>query len=287
MPSEARSCRYVRRAVDAYADGELSADGTTATEAHLASCSACRTRARWQRAVHNSMRFAVHAHGAVKPSFEHRIRVALAQEMREEAREHVAGGGAPERPVRRRLPWRLLALAPAVVLALVALSEQTLVPTETGAPRGPSLASLTGARVDQLIDDMLRAHAASADTPAPSVSFTELEREVSLPVHAPPELERHGAHWLGAGSVAIGDQRMASLAYQVSGRHCTLFLFDAERLPLRRSHYLKARAFDRAAVFAGTRRGYALAAVERRGLGYAIATDLSVREAVELAAAIR
>jgi hypothetical protein len=233
------------------------------------------------------MRFAVHDHGAVKPSFEHRIRVALAQEMREEARAHVARAGSPERPLGRRLPWRLLALAPAVVLALVALSEQTEVKTETGVPRGPSLASLTGAGVDQIIDDLLRVHAASGDTPTPSVPFTELEREVSLPVRAPPELERHGAHWLSAGSVAIGDQRVASLAYQVSGRHCTLFLFDAERLPLRRSHYLKARAFERQAVFAGTRRGYALAAVERRGLGYAVATDLGLKQAVELAAAIR
>jgi len=180
-----------------------------------------------------------------------------------------------------------LALAPAVILALVALSEQTQVRSDSGAPRGPSIASITGAGVDQIIDDMLKLHAESADAPTSSVPFSQLEREVSLPVHAPPELELHGAHWVGAHSVAVGDQRLASLAYLVSGRHCTLFLYDAERVPLRRSHYLKARALDRQAVFAGTRRGYALAAVERRGLGYAIATDLDVREAVELAAAIR
>jgi len=286
MPSDVPSCRYVRRAVDAYADGELSADSTTATEAHLAHCRACRTRARWQRAVHNSMRRAVHANGAVRPSFEHRIRRALAQELREETREHSPGAQSPGRPPRR-LPWRLLALAPAVALALVAFFEQTQVRTDAGAAKGPSIASITGVNVDQIIDDMLRLHATSADAPTSAVPFTELEREVSLPVHAPPEFERHGAHWLGARSVAVGNQRIASLVYRVSRGHCTLFLYDAERFPLGRSHYLKARAVDRQAVFAGTRRGYAMAAVERRGLGYAIATDHDLGEAVELAAAIR
>ena len=286
MSSDARSCRYVRSAVDAYADGELSADSTTATEVHLEHCRACRTRARWQRAVHKSMRRAVHGQCAVNATFERRIRVALAQELREEAREHVAGAESRE-PPRRPLPWRLLALAPAVALALVAFFEQTQIRTETGAPEGTSIASITGARIDQIIDDMLRLHATSGDAPTSTVPFTELEREVSLPVHAPPEFEQHGAHWLGAKSVAVGDQRIASLVYRISKGHCTLFLYDAERFPLGRSHYLKARAVNRQAVFAGTRRGYALAAIERRGLGYAVATDLDLRKAVELAAAIR
>src|SRR5687767_7426579 len=178
MPSNAPSCRYVRRAVDAYADGELSADSTTATEAHLDHCRACRTRARWQRAVHESMRRVVHGHGSVNASFERRIRVALAQELRAETREHSARAEASERPPRRPLPWRLLALAPAVVLALVALSEQTPLKTETGAPQGSSSASITGAGVDRIIDDMLRLHATSTGAPASSVPFIELEREV-------------------------------------------------------------------------------------------------------------
>jgi len=39
-------------------------------------------------------------------------------------------------------------------------------------------------------------------------------------------------------------------------------------------------------VYVGNRRGYSIAAVEERGIGYAIASDLSDRESAELVASI-
>jgi len=141
--------------------------------------------------------------------------------------------------------------------------------------------------VDAFIDALIQQHATPAPATTPTESLNQLEREVGLPVQAPPELERQGGTFLGARSVNLGKERVASLAYRVGGHRCTLFLYDDARLPLRRSQYLSPRAVGERAVFAGARRGYALAAVERRGLGYAIATDLDVDAAARLAAAIR
>jgi hypothetical protein len=39
-------------------------------------------------------------------------------------------------------------------------------------------------------------------------------------------------------------------------------------------------------VFVGTKSGYSVAAIENRGVGYAIATDLPLLESAELVAAI-
>jgi len=40
-------------------------------------------------------------------------------------------------------------------------------------------------------------------------------------------------------------------------------------------------------VYVGSRRGYSIAALEKRGVGYAVATDLDDRESAELVASIQ
>ncbi|HEU5074491.1 MAG TPA: zf-HC2 domain-containing protein [Polyangiaceae bacterium] len=281
MAFHALSCRQVQRTVDAFADGELSDESSLATERHLARCPACRRHAHWQRAVHHGTRRAVHARGAVTRGFEHRVRWALEHERLEETRErkrHSSGGA--------RFRWGLLVVVPLLALVLLAMNEPLV--AGTPAPRVTAASPLD--RADELVDQMIGHHVATTPTTPTTTDsdpFLQLEREVGLPVRAPPELARQGASWLAATRVTLGDQRAAALAYRVAGRRCTLFLYDSARLPVRRSRYLSPQAVNQRPVFVGVRRGHAVAAVERRGLGYAIATDLPVQETARLAASIR
>jgi hypothetical protein len=77
--------------------------------------------------------------------------------------------------------------------------------------------------------------------------------------------------------------RAASLRYRLGGHRVTLYVYDSSRFPLRAT--LEPRVVRNMPVYVGTRRGYSIAAVERRGLGWAVATDLTDRESAELAAA--
>ncbi|HEY6727064.1 MAG TPA: zf-HC2 domain-containing protein, partial [Polyangiaceae bacterium] len=281
----ALSCRQVQRAVDALADGELSAESTLATRDHLAHCPACRRHARWQQALHDGTRHAVHDGGSVAPGFESRVRSALEHERLEEASErvHRAHRSAP----RSGWLWGLVVVVPLGVLALLVAREPAAPHALLAAAPEPGPPITTLATIDGVVDQMLGHHAATIPILTHNEPFRDLEREVGFPVSAPPELARHGATWLAASHVSLGGERAAALSYRVSGHRCTLFLYDDARLPVRRSSYLSAHAVDQRPVFVGKRRGYALAAVERRGLGYALATDLDVTTAARLAAAIR
>lgn len=280
MAFPALSCQQVQRAVDALTDGELSPEGTLATRAHLARCPICRRHAHWQRALHDCTRRAVHRSCDVTPDFERKVRAALERERRAEAPR------PPSRASPRTLIGALVVVTPLVALTLVILHEPPTPPQLMAATREP-VDSASLASIDALVDQMLGHHAAAAPAPVHSEPFRQLEREVGLPVSAPPELERHGATWLAATPVTLGEERAAALAYRVAGHRCTLFLYDDARLPVRRSRYLAAHAVDQRPVFVGKRRGYSLAAVERRGLGYAIASDLDLATTARLAAAIR
>lgn len=289
MPFHAVGCRYVERAVDAFTDGELSEERTLATRAHLERCPACRRRARERQALHDGTRHAVHDGSGVSRAFASRVRAALDHERHEEADGRVRQRRPQaQRQRAARLPWGLLLLVTSfgVSLAVVVLSDPSATRQHAAAAANVSSASMAPG-VDAFIDALIEQHATSAPTPTSAEPLSQLEREVGLPVQAPPELERQGGAFLGARSVHFGKERVASLAYRVGGHRCTLFLYDDARIPLRRSQYLSPRAVGQRPVFAGARRGYALAAVERRGLGYAIATDLDVDAAARLAAAIR
>jgi anti-sigma factor RsiW len=140
----------------------------------------------------------------------------------------------------------------------------------------------TMANVDQLIDEFVNHHAQ-----APSPAITEpglvqhLEPEVGVPVKL-PSLQQYGARWEG-GDV-MRNHRAASLSYRLGSHRVTLYVYNSARFPLRAT--LEPRVVRNEPVYVGTRRGYSIAAVERRGLGYAVTADLDDRESAELVASI-
>jgi len=288
-------CRKVQPAVDAFVDGELSTERVFETEEHLDRCHGCQERVSLTQALHVSTRRAVHGATQVSPSFEQRVRAALAAERaREEADQPVPRVQAER---SKPLPWRtVVPVAAAAAMALAFASgktdgKRTLIQTDNSQHPGltnPVVAANAGANdEEQLIEELIRLHASS---PPPEVTeptlMPQLEREVGLPVRLQPELNRYGASWQGGSVVPVKNQPAASLFYHIDGHRFTVYVFDAERVPLQKTNVLKARVVKDRPVFVGTRRGYSIAAVENRGVGYALATDLDTQESAELVASI-
>jgi len=77
-------------------------------------------------------------------------------------------------------------------------------------------------------------------------------------------------------------ERAALFRYRLANRPVTVYVYDARRVPLRA--VLEPRVVHNQAVHVGERRGYSIAALERRGVGYAVATDMDGDESAEIVA---
>jgi anti-sigma factor RsiW len=138
--------------------------------------------------------------------------------------------------------------------------------------------------VEQLLDELVDYHAAP---PAPQITeaslVPDLEPEVGVPVHL-PELAQYGARWEGGSVVPVRNQRAAVFRYRLSEHPVTIYVYNSGRVPLRGA--LEPRVVRDTAVHVGERRGYSIAALEQRGVGYAVATDLDGNESAELVASL-
>lgn len=277
-------CRRVLPLLEAFVDGELAADQVLEVEQHLVDCELCASRVRLSHGLKLSTRNAVQR--AISPSagFEQRLRAALAAERDREtqAREHLHDARGP-------LPWRTIvpvAAAAAFTLAWAASTNDGRQPGRVASELTASaLSGNATATVDQLIEEFVNYH---ANAPAPDVTDTslipKLEPEVGVPVRL-PSLQQYGARWEGASVVPVRNQRAASFRYRLDGHRVTLYVYNSARFPLRAT--LEPRVVRNMPVYVGSRRGYSIAALEKRGVGYAVATDLDDRESAELVASIQ
>ncbi|MBX3125189.1 MAG: zf-HC2 domain-containing protein [Polyangiaceae bacterium] len=282
-------CRRMLPLLDAFGDGELSADQSLQVEQHLVDCGHCTERIRLNEAVRVSMKRAAPVPSA---AFKARLCAALAAERQRE--EH------PSERIGRPLSWRTIApiaVAASVALAFAAARPK---PDTMGAVAGAARASLMGhspssssmqsnaasvtATVEQLIDELVTHHQQGSHPNVTEAALLEqLEPEVGVPVRLP---SLYGARWEGASVLpvkAMRNQRAASLRYSVGGHRVTLYVYNSANVPLRAT--LEPRVVYNTPVYVGERRGYSIAAVERRGVGYAVATDLNDSESAELVVA--
>ncbi|MEZ4225802.1 MAG: anti-sigma factor [Polyangiaceae bacterium] len=282
------NCRRVLPLLDAFADGELAPDQVLTVEQHLVDCERCGELLRLDHAVRVSTQRVARADVTVSAAFEARIREALAAERSAEQAPDVA-----PQPMSQ-LSWRSIApLALAATVALYFAAARSKSPdalsavaaqSAAQASLSPNAGSSMTSNVEQLIDELVTHH---TQEEKPSVTeptlLRRLEPEVGVPVSAP---SLYGARWEGASVVpvhAVRDQRAASLRYNLGGHRVTLYVYNSARVPLRVT--LEPRVVYNTPVYVGSRRGYSIAAVERRGVGYAVATDLNDRESAELVVA--
>jgi hypothetical protein len=235
-----------------------------------------------------STRRAVRAAVEPSPDFQARLLRALAAER------EAAESAEREREERERgkpLSWRFIVpMAAAAGFTLVWAANRNDLNSErpvNAASALPHEAASVTASVDRLVEELVEHH---ASPPAPEVTepslIGNLEPEVGVPVHL-PSLKHYGARWEGASVVPVRavpkTLQAASLRYRLGGHRVTLYVYDSSRFPLRAT--LEPRVVRNMPVYVGNRRGYSIAAVEKRGQGWAVATDLSDRESAELAAA--
>ncbi len=273
-------CRPVMAGLDAYADGELAPDQVLEIEAHLADCGSCSARLEFDHAVRKSLRRSTYASAVPSDAFRDRLVNSLrAEESRVEALE-----AAEARP--GMLSWgNIVPLAAAAAFALLWTATTEKNPAQSTTTKPVVAAVNEPFNVEKLLDDIVERH---LDRSAPAVTepslLDHLEPEVGVPVHA-PSLLQYGARWEGGSVVPLRNERAASLRYRLDGHRMTLYVFNAEHFPM--SSRFKKRVVRDEPVYVAWKRGFAIAATDRHGVGYAVASDLGEDEGAEIVASLR
>lgn len=191
------------------------------------------------------------------------------------------------RPSRPQSAMRARYAAPFAVAAGVAFAVSMHRPAEPTvvAPVASATSEHANLGLDGIVDDLVAQHAQPLP---PEVTQPDEVRRfdpfVGVPVE-PPKLQPFGAKWVGGRMLPLRDSRAAMLQYSLAGGHrISVYVYDPRRVRPE-SSTLRQRVVRDAPVFVGNVRGYNVAATERRGVGYAIATDLGEPESAELVAA--
>ncbi len=131
---------------------------------------------------------------------------------------------------------------------------------------------------DKFIDDLVEAH---IQPPPPEVTdYDGLDRfNPYLGVRVPrPQLGELGARYIGARM----HRHAAMLQYSVGDRRrVTLYVFDPTRMPVQ-PNPLRPVVVGNNHLYVGHVRGYAVAASEHDGVGYALASDLPDKDTEQL-----
>jgi len=219
--------------------------------------------------------------------------------------------------------WTMMAFAAAAacfVLVVVSFRSEVRgalgggVPARTGAVRAPNFAigALTAKAsaanendddfsFDTLLDQLVAFHANPLPPDAKSPEeLTKFEPWVGVPVKRSafsvlrsmgfcptdrPESCR-STSFAGARIHPMRDARgAAALQYRVQGHRLTVYIFDPRLVPMVHTH-LRSRIVQQqqAPVYAGRMRGFSVAAAERSGVGYALASDLDEDKSIQMVA---
>ncbi len=286
--AERGECRRLERWLSAYVDAELDAIHSLEVEDHLADCALCTELHATLRATRCSLRRVLKA--TAPASLRERIGRTLEDEIQETQEDGVFHARQPPTPAAtpaaeaarapRMIKLRyVVPLAAAATLALVLGASQLVRQNDEAIYAAGSPIPATAATVasfDGLIDELVRQHIRP-----PPVETTDPEALHAFEPHIGVKLQRPRfaeARWVGARM----QRDAALLQYVLRGRHrVSVYMFDPQRVPLRATR-LHPRHVGSRSVFVGRVRGYSVAASERDGIGYALASDLTDDEAVQL-----
>jgi anti-sigma factor RsiW len=275
----AHECRS--RLLSSYLDGELEAATLIEVDEHVSGCETCHEEIQLLRAMRGSLKRVVKA--PAPAGLRERMATAMAAERsREDARADAEVESlTANAPVVRLSSWRtMVPLATAAALALF----------WGAATRGPQPHSFDESRAGfDLLSQFVEDHASPLPPEAKDAdSVRGLERYVGVPVR-PGSFERNGAHLVGARVVPLQAQRAAMLQYVVgTGDHpqrISVLVYDAQKIQIGDAN-LAPRAVGTAEVRVGSERGYAVAAAQRAGVGYLVASDLDPERNAQLAAMV-
>jgi anti-sigma factor (TIGR02949 family) len=275
-------CRDRARLLSSYLDGELEASKMLEIDEHVDECETCGEEAALQRAVRGSLKRVVRS--AAPVGLRERMATAMAAERsREDARADAEAEalGASSAVVSLSSWKTMVPLATAAALALF----------WGAATRGaqPHTYETRAGFGDDLLSQFVADHASPLPPEATNAdAVRSLERYVGVPVR-PGSFERGGAHLVGARVVPLQTQRAAMLQYVVgTGDHpqrVSVLVYDAQKIQISDAN-LTPRAVGTAEVRMGSEHGYAVAAAQRAGVGYLVASDLDPDRNAQLAAMV-
>jgi anti-sigma factor RsiW len=275
-------CRDRARMLGSYLDGELEAAKLIEIDEHVAACEPCREEAQLLRAMRGSLKRVVRMPSPT--GLQERIANAMAAERaREDVRADAEADELGARiPVVNMTSWRtMVPLATAAALALF----------WGAAARGPQ--PRTNEARASFGDDLLAQFVADHASPLPPETkdpdaVRSMERYVGVPVR-PGSFERGGAHLVGARFVQLQSQRGAILQYVLgsadNAQRVSVLVYDAQKIQIGDGN-LSPKAVGTAEVRVGRERGYAVAAAQRGGVGYVVASDLDPDKNAQLAAMV-
>lgn len=283
-------CSKFHPFLEAFTDEELSPERRLEVLSHLDECPECHGHVLVLAEIKRCL--LVEAEASLPSDFSARLCARLGEECRREEESarasflpnEVATARVRALPQHRPLQWK--SIAPLAAAAAAVLSFGASQRYERDAAAGAPTAVRASAGQESLVDLLVAHHTRSASPEMLEQSDVRgLEPEIGIPIRL-PDLNRYGAHFVGASRVNIDQARAASLHYNMNGRKVTLYVYDPDDMPLRTVRALHPKVVGNHAVFVGHRRGYSIATCEKGGVGYAVAADLSDDESAELVAAV-
>jgi anti-sigma factor RsiW len=277
------TCRDRVRTLGPYLDGECDPAQMIEIDGHVAECETCREEVQLLRAMRGSMKRVVRTPASA--GLRDRIGNAVAAELSRDGaseRERDADGFGPTPLMVRVASGRKMAsvaVAAAIALYWGASMHGTSSTKEEHAGFGG--------------DDLLKELVAEHSQPLPPEAITPqavrgLERYVGVPIR-PPSFGGDGARLVGGRVVPLRQQRAAMLQYVVGSgddaRRVSVFVYDAQKIEVGTDSFAP-RAVGTAEVRVGRERGYSVAATQRGGVGYLVASDLDQDKDARLAAMV-
>jgi anti-sigma factor RsiW len=261
--------------VETYLDDELEPSQLLEVEKHTTTCTTCRERIQLDRAIRMGVRRSVGTKAS--ESFRARVTHSMTAERWASA-ERAAASGVPT--------WRAVGLAVAATVAAVVGLERQNHPESEGSARSIQANASASMGLDAMIDKFVDWHA--RPLPPEITNANDLpgfEPYVGVPVR-PRALAPFGAKLLGGRILPVQEQNCAAmLQYTLDGSHrVSIYVFDPRRVGTHPSK-LHAKIIGSVPVYVGQIKGWSIAAAERSGVGYAIASDLGDDASAELALA--
>lgn len=272
-------CVRFSASMAAYVDGELDPGHAVDVEAHVLACAACADRVALVRAMRFSLKRTATAR--CPAALRARIEATIEHEKERASLPHAPVSDAPPpNPKLMRLRYAVgFAAAAGVAFAMGTsrYTQRTAVAESDAAPGAEHVASAE-VDIDGLLDQLiaLHAHPFQPDTTDPD----QLQRfDPLLGVRVRRPVLQPLGRFQGARVHPVAD-RGAYLQLQYAmpqgttadGKRVTIYAFNPRVVPVRAAR-LHERMVQKRPVLVGHVRGYAVAALEESGVGYAIAAD--------------
>jgi anti-sigma factor RsiW len=276
-------CRDRSRMLGAYLDGALEGDKLVEIDEHVGQCETCREETQLLCAMRGSLKHAVKT--AAPGGLRERIGGAMtAERARGAARADDYGDGSM---LEGAGSWQtMVPLATAAALAVV----WGLATGGANATRATGTSEAGIVVGDDLLSELVNEHRwpLPPETTDPK-TVRGFERYVGVPVR-PASFEHEGVHLVGGRVLpTLHAQRAAMLQYEIGTgdnvRRVSVLIYDAQKIQVGMAN-LAPREIGTAEVRVGRERGFSVAATERAGVGYLVASDLDPDKSARLAAMV-